>query len=337
MQTPSISSQYFLSILRILEKMEISRVDALSHIGVAEADLFNPKARIDGEKVYNVLEYASEILGEPNIGMKVGYHFRVHTFTETGSVLALCGTLAEAAQINAHYQALTETIGVSALDRRDDGAYFVWKESFTDHNKYRHITELIFAGYATTINWLSWGFDKGVEGITFRHDPPRNLSGYELVFGENVQFSHSENAVLFNPKAVDKVLPTSNPEKLSYVRSRLDIIMQSIEEKSGIKERVTVAIREALRDHRLSFNIVAQSLKLSERQLRNLLSEEGVKYRELVELVRRDLCRAYMQDGRSLTDIAQILGYNDQSAFTRAFKKWYGVAPSEYRPSVISL
>lgn len=317
--------------------MELTRADVLSHIGVAEVDLFNPKARIGGEALFSVLEYASEQLGEPNIGMKVGYHFRVHTFTETGSVLALCGTLAEAAQINAHYQPLTETIGVSALDRRDDGAFFVWKESFAEHNKYRHITELVFAGYATTINWLSWGFDKGVAGITFRHDAPSDLDDYELVFGDNIKFSHSENAVLFNPKAVDKILPTSNPEKLSFVRGRLDIIMQKFEEKSDIRERVKVAIREALRDHRLSFNIVAQSLKLSERQLRNMLSAEGVKYRELVELVRRDLCRAYMQDGRSLTDIAQILGYNDQSAFTRAFKNWYGVAPSEYRPSVISL
>ena len=317
--------------------MGLPRRELLEHIDVAEADLFNPKSRLDRDTLLNAFNFASDKLNEPNVGMKVGYHFRVHTFTDTGSVLALCGTLAEAAQINAHYQPLTETIGVSRLDRREDKTYFVWKESFTDHNKYRHITELVFAGYTTTINWLSWGFDKGVSAISFRHDPPRNLSDYELVFGKNIQFSHSENAVLFNPKAVDKVLPTSNPEKLAHIRGRLDIIMQSFENKSHIQERVKLAIREAIRDHRLSFNIVSQSVKLSERQLRNALSQEGVKYRELVEIVRRDLCRAYMQDGRALTDIAQILGYNDQSAFTRAFKGWYGVAPSEFKPEIISL
>lgn len=337
MRTGSIASQYFLSILRILENMGLPRSELLGHIKVLESDLFNPKFRLDTDKLLEALNFASEKLDEPNIGMKVGYSFRVHTFTETGSVLALCGTLAEAAQINSHYQPLVETMGVSSLERRNSGAYFLWKEGYVDHNKYRHITELIFSGYATTINWLSWGFDKGVSGITFRHDAPRDLSDYELVFGDNIQFSQVENAILFNPKAVDKVLPTSSPEKLTYIRSRLDIYMQSLSEKSDIRERVTVAIREAIRDHRLSFSIVAGMVKLSERQLRNALTEEGVKYRELVERVRRELCRAYMQDGRSLTDIAQILGYNDQSAFTRAFKNWYGVAPSEFKMEVISL
>lgn len=317
--------------------MGLTRAELLAHINVLESDLFSPKFRLETDTLLKALNFASERLNEPNIGMKVGYSFRVHTFTETGSVLALCGTLAEAAQINSHYQALVETMGLSSLERRDSGTYFLWREGFTDHNKYRQITELIFSGYATTINWLSWGFEKGVSGITFRHEAPRNLADYELIFGENIQFSQSENAILFNPKAVDKVLPTSSPEKLTYIRGRLDIYMQSLSDKSDIRERVTVAIREAIRDHRLSFSIVAGAVKLSERQLRNTLSEEGVKYRELVELVRRDLCRAYMQDGRSLTEIAQILGYNDQSAFTRAFKGWYGIAPSEFKPRTISL
>jgi len=332
----SISSQYFLSILRILQKMGLKKEGLLAHIDVAEAHVFSPKSRISREQLYAVFEFASAELNEPNIGMKVGYEFRVHTFTDTGSVLALCRTLAEAAQVNAHYQVLTENIGQGSFERRPNGAYMCWKEGFTNHNKYRHLTELLFAGYSTTTNWLAWGFEKGVTGITFRHDAPKSLSGYELVFGENVTFSHNENALLFNSKAVDKVLPTSNPEKLAYVRNRLDIIMQSVKEKSDIRERVTVAIRQAIRDHRLSFNLVSQSVRLSEQQLRNALSDEGVKYRELVELVRRDLCRAYMQDGRPLTDVAQILGYNDQSAFTRAFKRWYGIAPSDYTPQPIN-
>ena len=333
----SISSQYFLSILRIIEDMGLPRNEILPDLKVNPHDLFNPKSRIEQECLVKTFEIAAKKLDEPNIGLQVGYRFRVHTFTETGSVLALCGTLAEAAEINAHYQPLTETIGRSELQRRNDGVFLVWNEGFTDFAKYRHVAEMIFAGYATTINWLSWGFDKGVEQIFLRHLPPSNLSGYELVLGSQVKFGADEYAVQFNPKAVDKVLPTSNPEKLSYVRGRLDIIMQSFEEKSDIRERAKIAIRDAINEHRLSFSIVSQAMNMSERNLRRTLSDEGVKYRELVELVRRDLCNAFMRDGRSLTEIAQSLGYNDQSAFTRAFKNWYGVAPSDYKPEVIRL
>lgn len=337
MKIGSISSQYFLSILRIIEDMGLSRDEVLTHIDLPEHKLFNPKNRVGQDRLVKTFDFASEKLGEPNVGLQIGYRFRVHTFTETGSVLALCGTLAEAVQINAHYQSLTETIGQSELQRRDDGTFLVWHEGFVDHNKFRHLTEMIFAGYATTTNWLSWGFEKGVEQIFLRHDPPNNFSGYELVFGGRVKFGAKENSVQFNPKAVDKILPTSNPEKLAYVRGRLDIIMHSFEEKSDISERVKIAIRDALKDHRLAFNTVSKTLNMSDRNLRRTLKDAGVNYRELVEFVRRDLCNAYMRDGRSLTEIAQSLGYNDQSAFTRAFKNWYGIAPSDYKPEEIRL
>ncbi len=317
--------------------MGVERARILSIADINPPDIYNPKYRIDQDVLVNLFDVMAIELNEPNIGLQVGYRFRVHTFTETGSVLALCGTLAEAAEINAHYQPLVETIGVSRLERRKNGTFVVWDEGFTDHNRYRHVTEFIFAGYATTTNWLSWGYERGVEQIYLRHEAPVNLSGYELVFGGRVKFSAAENAVKFNPKSVDMILPTSNPEKLAFVRGRLDIFMQSFEEKSDIRERVKAAIREAIHEHRLSFRIVANSVNMSDRNLRNALTGEGVRYRELVEYVRRDLCNAYMRDGRSLTEIAQSLGYNDQSAFTRAFKNWYGVAPSDFKPEVISL
>ncbi len=317
--------------------MGVERSRVLSLAKMEQADLYNPKYRVDQEILVKLFDVLAEELEEPNIGLQVGYRFRINTFTETGSVLALCGTLAEAAEINVCYQPLVETIGVGCVKRRQDRTFLVWQESFTDHNRYRHITEFIFAGYATTTNWLSWGFERGVEQIYLRHDAPENLTGYELVFGGRVKFGASENAVEFNPKAVNKLLPTRNPEKLTFIRGQLDIFMQSFEQKSDIRERTKAAIRDAIKKHRLSFNIVAKSLNISERNLRNSLKAEGMKYRELVEWVRRDLCNAYMRDKRPLTEIAQSLGYNDQSAFTRAFKNWHGVAPSDYKPETIHL
>ena len=332
-----ISSMYLQSILTILTEMGLDRRKTLGFAGLTTAEVLNPKTRIHMDVIQSIFDYAATKLKEPNIGLQVGYRFRVHTFTETGSILALCGTLAEAVQLNALYQTLTETIGQSALVRRQDTAFIVWRENFDDPDKYRHLTELIFAGYATTTNWLSWGFDKGVAHVFFKHAKPPNMSGYDEVLGPNITFGAERNELMFSPETVDRVLPTSNPEKLAYVRHRLDRVMKRVQQKSGIRERISVIVLEGIRDHQVGFDHVAREIGMSPRNLRRLLKEEGHSYRDILAGVRRQLSHDYMREGKTFTEIAQLLGYNDQSAFTRAFKNWYGVSPSAYKPDVISL
>ena len=337
MKAGFISSVYLLALLRILAEMGFSRDRAVAAGGIETNDLLNPKHRVPMESLRAILADAQASLSEPNVGLQVGYRFRVATFTDTGSILALCGTLAEAAQINALYQPLAETIGRQSFERRDDGAYITWTPSFDDDNAYRHVTESIMAGYATTTNWLSWGFARGVDRIDFRHDAPDTLSGYEDVLGPRVRFGQAENRLRFNDATIDKPLPTSNPEKLAQVRQRLDVILQRADDKSGLRERVSAEILDALTAQSVSFDGVARNLGMSERTLRRNLAEENLSYRSILEGVRKSLCETYMRDGRSLTEIAQLLGYNDQSAFTRAFKKWHGVIPSQYKLEAISL
>ncbi|WP_409434136.1 AraC family transcriptional regulator ligand-binding domain-containing protein [Litorimonas sp. RW-G-Af-16] len=317
--------------------MGLDREMSLRHISLTQADLSNLKTRIHMDKLRDLLDFASRELNEPNIGMQVGYRFRVATFTETGSILALCGTIAEAVQINAMYQTLTETMGASGLERREDGVFMIWDENFDKHDEYRHATELVFAGYATTTNWLSWGFQKGVETVYFKHQKPKDMVGFEMVFGMDVRFGADRNQIKFNSETVDQALPTSNPEKLAYVRHRLDEIMERVEQKSGISQRISHIIHEGIKDQQVGFDYVARNIGMSPRNLRRLLKEEGHSYRDILANVRKNLCQTYMRQGKTFTEIAQLLAYNDQSAFTRAFKKWYGVSPTEYQPDVISL
>jgi AraC-like DNA-binding protein len=75
---------------------------------------------------------------------------------------------------------------------------------------------------------------------------------------------------------------------------------------------------------------MAASFGMSERTLRRKLEEEGLAFRDLLDRVRQDVCALYlMEDKRSLGEIALLLGYSDLSAFSRAYKKWHGVAPSK--------
>ena len=77
---------------------------------------------------------------------------------------------------------------------------------------------------------------------------------------------------------------------------------------------------------------LAEALSMSRRTLQRKLAENGLSYRVILDKIRHDLARRHLgSDEKSLTDIAFMLGFSEQSAFARAFKRWQGVSPSEYR------
>ena len=81
---------------------------------------------------------------------------------------------------------------------------------------------------------------------------------------------------------------------------------------------------------------IAQSLHLSLRSLQRHLAEEGSSYEQLLSDTRQALALVHMRDPRcSISEIAYLLGFADTSSFSRAFKRWTGQAPSQYRESLV--
>jgi len=81
----------------------------------------------------------------------------------------------------------------------------------------------------------------------------------------------------------------------------------------------------------------ADKFRMSERTLRRELENEGTRYCDIVEDVRKELARTYLTtSGWTNTDVAHRLGFTSLSAFYRAFKRWYGVGPTEFRKASIS-
>jgi AraC-like DNA-binding protein len=85
----------------------------------------------------------------------------------------------------------------------------------------------------------------------------------------------------------------------------------------------------------LTLERLAASFGMSERSLRRKLVEEGYPFRQLLEKVRRDLCDLYYMEGcRPMGEIAELLGYSELSAFSRAHKGWYGASPRQLSTTI---
>ena len=79
----------------------------------------------------------------------------------------------------------------------------------------------------------------------------------------------------------------------------------------------------------------ALALGMSPRSLQRHLDQESFKFQEILDLVRQELARIYLRDPQlSILDVSLLLGYAEQSSFTRAFRNWFGATPSSWRRSL---
>ena len=103
-------------------------------------------------------------------------------------------------------------------------------------------------------------------------------------------------------------------------------------DKKDVMARIRASLLERMAAGELSEEDSARDLHMSRRSLQRRLAEADATYQSLVDDTRRDLALRYIQDpAKSATDITFLLGYSQQSAFTRAFRRWTGSSPTEYR------
>ncbi|GHD50194.1 MAG TPA: AraC family transcriptional regulator [Marinobacter sp.] len=102
--------------------------------------------------------------------------------------------------------------------------------------------------------------------------------------------------------------------------------------KRSLGNKVSTLIQVQLDRGKVGVETVAGQLNMSRYTLHKKLKQEGVTFAHLLEQVRREKALAYMKDKtKPLVEIAEQLGFSELSAFSRAFKRWMGTSPAEYR------
>ena len=328
----TLSARYLDVQLVALDGFGFPRARALDSLSISEAALAEPRNRFPLADVARLYTTAARELGRESLGLEVGNAFRVAGFGKSGRIYALCRDLAEVISTNARYQKLAVDAGQVSLMEEDGHAGLQLDTHYGERERFRHVTELIFGGYGTAFRWLGWSSGTGIAAVHLRHAAPADTSLHERVFGCPVHFGADSNRLDIHPDALRQPLPTSDPARLALARERLDRLLA---EPGGdsFQDAFDAAVRTCLRDGRLSLACCGVVLGRSERELRADLKREGLTYREAVDAVRRTLFAERVDAGDSLVSIAATLGYNDQPAFTRAFKRWHGVTPSAWMES----
>ncbi len=161
---------------------------------------------------------------------------------------------------------------------------------------------------------------------------PELITEFERVFKAPLYFGQEEGALFFSARQLEAPVLTSDYQLLRILVRHADEQLAAVQQQTGTVYQVREAILQLMDFGLPSIEQVAANLHQSVRSLQRRLKAEGHTYQDLTEDIRKSLALSYLQQpDLSLIDIAALLGYADSSTFSRSFKRWYGMAPREWR------
>ena len=167
-----------------------------------------------------------------------------------------------------------------------------------------------------------------------RPKPVAGLEQFEELFKAPIHFSSPDTTIYFDKEDVTKYLPTSNAE-MARTNEKIIVYYLARLDKNNITSQVKAKLLDMLPSGNFTEEDVIQSLHLSQRTLQRKLKDEGTTYKELLDETRKELAKEYVNDtSLSFSEITYLLGFSEQSNFTRAFKRWQGQSPSAYREQI---
>lgn len=168
--------------------------------------------------------------------------------------------------------------------------------------------------------------------VEFVNAPPPCLQPYTDFFQCPVSFGHDRTTVVFSADYLSLPIRFGDAGLRMLLEQQAEALLRTLPDNDVFEHDLQQALVRGLHRGEPTLEKVAYGLNVSTRTLQRRLSERGLQFHALLETTRLELARDYLADPNlSLTEIALLLGYSEQSAFTRAFKRWTGLTPRQAR------
>lgn len=295
--------------------------------------LHDPGALISPSKHRALLLEALHLTNNPGLGLDLGFHRSLATYDQLAHLMMSSSTLRRAIEQGLRYQNYPGRFSGDALvtefrDLGDQGCFDVIVRQDLGDLRLLAIEELL-SNIVATSRWVL-GRPLPITNLRCDYPMPGHAEKYEAIFDCPVQFDAASIQLFFNASILDDPLPNASPQS-SRLYASLCEEKSMVRARGAISSRIAQLIEESPATPP-SMVDVANLVHCSPRTLRRKLQAEGWQYHQLIDSIRVNRARRALEDSsKPITEIAMSLGYADHSGFLRAFKKWTGVSPTEFR------
>jgi len=299
----------------------------LAQAGFELKDLDGPDARAPLRKTGRLWKYALAATGDPAFGVKLARHYTYTTFHSLGYGMSASSTLKEAFERAQRYFRVVSDAVEFQFSRHDDEYHLILEP--TTEVPVESIDALV--GIFLRMCRLLAGREFAPLSIELCRSRPAVTEEFERSWRAPIQFGAGQNRLRFERAGIERILDSGNPE-LAQVSDAISARYLARLERFNIEGQVRELLTQRLCRSEPTQDQVARQLNMSARTLQRKLSDSGTTFKEILDETRHALALAYLSASEfSVGEITQRLGFSSSSSFTRAFRRWTGVSPSDWR------
>jgi AraC-like DNA-binding protein len=309
----------------------------LAEAGIVSAESEDQDGRVPFANYVALMRAAKLRCADPALALHFGEAAILSELSIVGLIGEAAPTLQDAfVQLNRYGRLALDGVTNGeryVLERSDEGLWIV--DTRENPNEVPEITESSFARMICTPR-RAFGVSL-VKTVHVTHAPPDYFEEYERVLGVPVVFSSHRNALLTDDAWLTLRAPRPSRYVFGVLCERADNLVEALDKDDTLRGKVERSLLPLLHTGDVGLARIAQELNMSARTLSRHLSSEGVTFEGVLNALRRRLALQYLAGGKiSLHETAYLLGYSEQSAFSRAFKRWTGQSPVGWRAALKS-
>lgn len=326
----SCSASYVNTVLECAERQGFSR-RRLAHLAQLNTDeLQCAEARVANYKLLNLVEHIQSLDPHGQFGLSLGKTFKPGTYGVLGFAMTCSQTLRQALSMLVEYEVLVQQVGRTVLVPEPPYLRIEWQPLLSGRDNLATFAEAAISALAGFGRWLTWDAAHPIQAVSFSHRASTKAAVYQDYFACDVSFEADCHSIVFDLQYLDSPLQQSDALLAALFKTQLTQQKRALSSPASYKHLVYELIYEQLDYQVLDGSSVAKRMRCSERSLRRRLSDEGTSLRQLLDQARRAKACFYLeQTSLSSLDVALRLGYQTQSAFCTAYKRWFGYSPGQ--------
>jgi AraC-like DNA-binding protein len=333
----TISSAVAVALIEAVRSLGLPVGALFQRIGIDPAAPLDAEQHVGAQSYLALWELVMQLVQDPAFPVRVGSRFEIEVLEAFGFLAMSCKTLREAYERTARFRSLYNTGSrwqLTVTGNQMRMTWHPWELTGRSELAQRSVNEYEVAEMLASIRKLT---DKHLvpTRIAFQHRAPRDTSVHRELLGRAPDFDADFDGFEAEATWLDEPIRSHNARLREYFDKQCTQAQQAFANDPPFASQVRQRLVATMDGRRPDMQAIARTLGTSPRSLHRRLADEGTGFNDLLDEVRKDFAKRYLARPRlSIGEVGFLIGFTDSSAFFKAFRRWTGITPSEYRLSL---
>ncbi len=303
---------------------------ALAEVGLEPATVADLDARVPHKAAIDLWLLAAERTGVPTFGLRVVEAMDLSQFDVQMYAFLSSDNLGEGLERILRYNRLNHDAAQLTVSRTETHA--TYRHQLPGGHVLPTVAAQFVVGVLVRAAQAGTGGRTPIAEVRFQHAAPDDTEDYDRVLQAPVVFEAAYNEVVFPLEALAVPHVKADPGLAAVLDRHGQASLDALPRVDSLGDRVRSLLMKELQGGNPSADTVAEQLRMSARTLARRLADEGTSHKAILDELRADLARRYLADrALAISEVAFLLGFSEPSAFHRAFKRWTGQTPTQFR------